>query len=127
MPANIHLNELIFIVLIITQVCFSVLHISVYKLHTLKLESVFHTWEWNAYTISGASNLLSKGNRKQIRILCYKRHPKKNLNQDKVMSKFRICLFSSLVSERKMPTENINKANQIPQDVSEESFVLSDN
>lgn len=26
-----------------------------------------------------------------------------------------------------MPTENINKANQIPQDVSEEIFVLSDN
>lgn len=38
-----------------------------------------------------------------------------------------ICLYSSLASERKLPTENINKSNQIPQDVSEEIFVLSDN
>lgn len=30
-------------------------------------------------------------------------------------------------SKWKLPTENINKANQIPQDVSEEIFVLSDN
>lgn len=43
------------------------------------------------------------------------------------MSEIAICLYSSLASERKMPTENINKANQIPQDVSEEVFVLSDN
>lgn len=43
------------------------------------------------------------------------------------MSGIAIFLYSSLASERKMPTENINKANQIPQDVSEEVFVLSDN
>lgn len=36
-------------------------------------------------------------------------------------------LYSSLASERMLPTENINKENQIPQDVSEEIFVLSDN
>lgn len=43
------------------------------------------------------------------------------------MSRITIYLYSSLASERKLPTENINKANQIPQDVSEEIFVLSDN
>lgn len=43
------------------------------------------------------------------------------------MSRVTIYLYSSLASEKKLPTENINKANQIPWDVSEEFFVLSDN
>lgn len=38
-----------------------------------------------------------------------------------------ICLYPSLPSEKKLPTENINKTNQIPQDVSEEILFLSDN
>jgi len=51
----------------------------------------------------------------------------KNLSQDKVMSRITVYLHSSLASERKLPTENINRANQILQDVYEEIFVLSDN
>lgn len=38
-----------------------------------------------------------------------------------------VYLYPSLPSERKLPTENINKINQIPQHVSEEILFLSDN
>lgn len=38
-----------------------------------------------------------------------------------------IYLYSSLPSERKLPTESINKTNQIPQDIFEEILFLSDN
>lgn len=38
------------------------------------------------------------------------------------MSGIKICLYSSPASESKLPTENINKANQILHSVSEEFF-----
>lgn len=37
-----------------------------------KLEPVFHTQEWEVYCISGVTNQLNKGRRKQIRIPCNK-------------------------------------------------------
>lgn len=43
------------------------------------------------------------------------------------MSRITIYLYPSLPSDGKLPTENINKTIQIPQDVSEEILFLSDN